>query len=229
MCGPLLPLAVGITACEDPETGRSTSGAASASAEAPPKEKPFALPPAEEVELRMVGDWVDRARSKLPAKEVGKVDAWLKKAVQMPVGIRGESRNTLSDTGKLTCGYEDKMVCSFPGKLSSKAKYFVASMLVCVDQNGTVVKRADWKIPADVKRDEVVPLPVDEGLLRECWEKDAESVRVEIVGSPCVVPFPRQVRCAGEYNTCLHRCKNTEACETRCDANRRKCLAVCKK
>ena len=216
-----------LVACDDPKPPPSATATASATAEAP-KEKPFELPKTDEVKLPMVGDWVDRARSKLPAKEVGKLDAWLKKVVHMPVEIRGESRKALSETGELTCGYDDKMTCTFPGKLSSKAKYFVASTLVCVDRNGTVVHRADWKIPPDVKRDEVVGLPVDDGLMRECWSKDGESLRLELVGSPCVVPFPRQVRCAGEYNTCLHRCDNTESCELRCDVNRRKCLAVCK-
>lgn len=226
LLGVLLPVA--LVACDDPKPKPTAAATASASATEAPKEKPFELPAPDEVKLPTVGDWVDRARSKLPAKDVGKIDAWLKKVVRMPVEIRGESRKALSDTGELTCGYDEKMTCTFPGKLSSKAKYFVASTVVCVDRNGSVVHRADWKIPADVKRDEVVALPVDDGLLRECWSKDAESLRLELVGSPCVVPFPRQVRCAGEYNTCLHRCKDAESCELRCDVNRRKCLAVCK-
>lgn len=213
--------------CDDPKTKPVASTTASATEVL--KEKPFELPNPEEVKLPTVGDWVDRALSKLPAKDMDKLDAWLKKAVHMPVQIRGESRKTLSDTGELTCGYDDKLTCSFPGKLSSKAKHFVASTLACMDRNGTVVHRADWKIPAEIKRDEKVALPVEEGLIRTCWEKDGESMRIEVVASPCVVPFPRQVRCAGEYNTCIHRCKDVESCELRCDVNRRKCLAVCKK
>jgi len=226
----LFIVGVATTGCDDPKPKPSaTTANASATATTPPKEEPFELPAADKVKLSLVGDWVDRARSKLPAKDVGKIDAWLKKVVHVPVEVRGESRKTLSDSGELTCGYDKSMVCSFQGKLSAKAKHFVASTIACVDRNGTELKRSDWKIPPDIKRDEVVPLPVDDGLLRACWEEGGESLRMEVVGSSCVVPFPRQIQCAGEYNTCLHRCKGSESCEQLCDANRRKCLAVCKK
>lgn len=213
--------------CDEPKP-QPELAAPSASVPSAPEEKPFDLPDPKEVKLDRVGDWVDRARSKLPTKDIGKLDAWLGKAVRMPVEVRGESRKTLSETGELTCGYVDKLSCSFPGKLSKASKHFVASTMVCVDKDGAAVKRADWRIPRETKREEVVALPVDDGLLRGCWEQGGVSLRLEVVGSPCVVPFPRQVRCAGEYNTCLYRCKGSESCEQTCDVNRRKCLAVCK-
>ncbi len=194
-----------------------------------PKQEPFALPDPSTVKLEEIGPWVDRGRSKLPSKQIGKLDAWLKEAVHMPVEVRGESRKTLSETKELRCGYSDKLTCSFPGKLSTRAKYFVASTLLCVGKDNEVLKLSDWKIPPKTKRGQVVDLPVDETLLRTCWEQGGTSLRMEVVGSPCIVPFPRQVRCAGEYKTGLHRCKGVKACEQKADRNRRRCLSVCKK
>lgn len=215
-----------VVGCESPKPSPSLEGQASVDKTEP--EPPFALPAAREVPLQRVGEWVDRARAKLPANEVSKIDAWLREAVRMPVEVRGESRKTLSDTTPLTCGYQEKMSCDFSGTLSEKAKHFVASTLLCMDKDDAILQRSDWKIEPNTPRGKVVKLPVDDGLLRQCWEKGGVSLRLEVVGMPCVVPFPRQVRCAGEYNTCLHRCKGEEPCEQTCDGNRRSCLAVCK-
>ena len=220
---------IGIGGCEETKPAPEPVASSSAEVEAV-QEPPFELPDPASVPLARVGDWVDRARARLPADQVEQIDAWLRKAVQVPVEIRGESRKTLSNVGNLTCGYKEKMACSFPATLSKNAQHFVASTVVCIGKDGSTVRRADWKIDPNTPRDtKDVDLPVDDGLLRDCWEQGTEKLRMEVIGSPCVVPFPRQVRCAGEFSTCLHRCKGAESCEQICDANRSKCLSVCAK
>jgi hypothetical protein len=193
-----------------------------------PPPAPFELPPKEDVKLTQVGDWVDRARNKLPKNDMGKLDAWLKEVVHVPVEVQRESKRLLTDVNEVRCGYDQQMVCSFDGKLSKAAKYIVGSQLVCLDSGDKALQRVDWKIPPLTKRGEVLSLPINGELMRKCLEAGGVKVRFELVGSPCVVPFPRQMRCAGEYSTCLHRCEASDTCEQVCDKNRRSCLSLCK-
>ena len=221
-------------ACEETKPAPAPVASTSIAQQSEP-EPAFALPDPDLTPLARVGEWVDRGRSKLPDSEVGTLDTWLRKAVQVPIEVRGESRKTLLDVGNLSCGYKEKMTCTFPAKLSPKAQHFVASTVVCIghckspNKECEVVRRADWKIEPNTPRGQQVELPIDDGLLRECWEKGSEFLRIEAIGMSCVVPFPRQVRCAGEFNTCLFRCKGVESCEQVCDVNRTKCLSICGK
>ncbi|MCL2823192.1 MAG: hypothetical protein FWD57_04310 [Polyangiaceae bacterium] len=214
--------------CDESKPVPAPVASASAAPETP-QEPAFEFPDPEKVQLARVGDWVDRARSRLPEGELGKINDWLSKSVKVPVQVRGESRKTLLDSGNLTCGYTEKLTCTFPAKVSEKALHFVASTVTCLGNDGASVKQSDWKIAPDTPRGKQVDLPIDDLFLRDCWDKGGETLRMEVIGTSCVVPFPRQVRCAGEFNTCLHRCKGAERCEQTCDVNRTNCLAVCPK
>lgn len=228
LCTSVALLMLAAIACDEPAKNEAKGHATPSATVSAPPPKPFELPPKGEVKLAQLGDWVDRARNKLPKDEMGKLDAWLKEVVHVPVEVQRESKRLLADVGEITCGYDTQLVCSFNGKLSKAAKYIVGSQLVCLDSGNKARHRADWKIPPLTKRGELLPLPVDGELMRKCFEAGGEKVRFELVGSPCVVPFPRQMRCAGEYSTCLHRCQDSDACEQICDKNRRSCLSLCR-
>lgn len=203
---------------------------ASSGATASEPSKPFVFPPAKQTSLKEIPATVNRAKLSLPKDQWSKIDEWLQEVPGMPIELRGPTRRFLSDvTPTVACHVGDALSFSLNGKLDAKGAYVITSSLECLTKEGTTLKKIDWPIQPGLKRGEVVPFSIDEAFLVTCWAEGGGKLGVEVLTSPCAVPFPRQVRCAGEHATCRQTCKDDEACNQKCESNRLGCLDVCKK
>jgi hypothetical protein len=197
--------------------------------EPPPPSQPFDFPSASGLPPNQIIPTVNRAARESPPGQDNRIDEWLQ-GIHVPVDLLGPTRRFASDVGGLSCHYrEKKLACAIAAKLSESAKFFVASSLQCLDATGHVLQKSDWKAPLEARRGERVGLPVDEAFLTACFDGGGVKLGVELLASPCAIPFPHQVRCAGEYATCRDTCKSSPTCDDRCETNRLRCLDVCKK
>ena len=193
---------------------------------APPKD--FVFPAMSAAAPKQVIPIANRAAKESPPGQESRIDAWVQQ-FKLPVVLVGPTRKFASEVGPLGCRFPSKSLqCSIPAKLGTANKYFVASSLSCLDDKGQVLKKADWEAPSKSKLGEKVELEVPESFLDPCLAEGGVKLGIELLGSPCAVPFPHQVRCAGEYDTCRQTCKGAEACLQRCESNRLDCLKICK-
>jgi len=203
---------------------------ATATASAPPIPiAPFVFPAASGLPSGQIIPTVNRASRESPPGQDDRIDEWLR-GVTVPVDLLGPTKKFASEVGGLACRYrEKKLECAIPAKLPTSAKFFVASSISCIDSSGKSLQKVDWDAPAKSRRGERVDLPVAEPFLTHCLTEGGVKLGVELLTSPCAIPFPHQVRCAGEYATCRETCKQSPTCEDRCETNRIGCLDVCKK
>ena len=171
---------------------------------------------------------INRAASNLPAGQDGRIDEWLR-GISLAIELLGPTKKFASDFGTPQCRYVAKvMQCSITAKLAENSKFFVTAKLACIDKDGKQGKTVDWEAPAKSKRGELVELAIPEPFLTPCLTDGGTKLGIELLASPCAIPFPHQVRCAGEHTTCRQTCKADPSCATRCEANRLGCLDVCK-
>ncbi|MBI5534067.1 MAG: hypothetical protein HY898_15200 [Deltaproteobacteria bacterium] len=217
-------------ACKKEESQFERIVASAKSAEPPPPTpKDFVFPAMSGLSARDLIPTVNRARKESPPGQEGKIDEWLQ-GFKFPVEPIGPTKKFASDIGSVLCHFRDKTLqCAIQAKIPEKHKFFVTSSLTCLNAKGEVVKKVDWESPAKSKRGELTELPVDEAFLTPCFAEGGAKIAVELLGSPCAVPFPHQVRCAGEYATCMQTIQGVEGGAQRCENNRLHCLDVCKK
>ncbi len=227
----LIAGAIGTAGCKKDESKLDKIiASAQAPASAPPAPTtPFAFPSASGLPPSQIMPTVYRAERDSPPGQEDRIDQWLR-GVSVPAEMIGPTKRFASDLSPLTFRYEAKTVqCAIRGRLAPSAKFFVTASLSCLDDTGKTVKKTDWDSPAKAKRGELVDLPVDAAFVTQCLEGGGVKLGVELLGSPCAIPFPHQVRCAGEYNTCRETCAQSPECNERCETNRLHCLDVCTK
>ena len=195
----------------------------------PPAPKDFAFPAMSTLTPKQILPVVYQASKEPVPGQDAKIDAWLRD-FKLPVQVRGPTKKFASDFEPMVCHYRDRtLLCVIAGKIAEASKFIVTSNLTCLNDKGEEIKKMDWEAPGKSKRGAKGDLEVPEKFLEPCLTEGGVKLGVEVLGSPCAIPFPHQVRCAGEYNTCRQTCKGVEACDQRCEANRLDCLKVCKK
>jgi hypothetical protein len=221
--------AAATTACKQEETKLDRLIAAASATPPPPQEKPFVFPAASGLPPGQIIPVVNRAVQQFAPGQENRIDEWIR-GVSVPVVLLGPSEKFVSEVGPLTFRYREKQLeSSFPAKFPATAKFFVDSSISCIDASGNVLEKTDWEQPSKARRGERVELPVPGTLVEHCLTAGGVKLGLAVLASPCAIPFPHQVRCAGEYATCRSACADERSCQKRCENNRLDCLDVCKK